>query len=64
MAGVVTDEMLDRLVPTATYADMASVLEQWYGELTDRITFPMPDDPGADGEVAKVVACLRSGSRV
>jgi hypothetical protein len=42
---------------------MASVLEQWYGELTDRITFPMPDDPVADAEVAKVVTRLRTGSK-
>jgi probable F420-dependent oxidoreductase len=64
MAGVVTDDMLDTLVPTATYADMASVLEEWYGELTDRITFPMPDDPSADSEAARVVTRLRTGSKV
>ena len=62
MEGVITGEMLDTLVPSATYADIAAVLEGWYGGLTDRITFPMPDDPSADTEATMVVRQLRTGS--
>jgi probable F420-dependent oxidoreductase len=62
MAGIITDEMFDTFVPSATYADIAAVLREWYGGLTDRITFPIPEDPSADTEAAKVVGQLRTGS--
>ena len=55
------DEMLDSFAPTAAHSEIAATLRDWYGELTDWITFSMPDDPGEDDAVAKVIASLRSG---
>jgi probable F420-dependent oxidoreductase len=59
MPAVIGDEMLDTLAPTGTYAEIADILRDWYGELTDWITFSMPDDPAHDAGVAKVIAALR-----
>ncbi len=61
MEGIVDEEMLDTFSPTGTYDVIADVLKEWYADLTDWITFPMPDDPAHDGELAKVLAELREG---
>ncbi len=60
MAGIVDDAMLDAFAPTGSYAEIADVLAEWYGSLTDWITFPVPEDPGRDADVAKVLDRLRS----
>ncbi|MCB1842924.1 MAG: TIGR03617 family F420-dependent LLM class oxidoreductase [Halioglobus sp.] len=62
MPEIVTDDMLERFVPRGTYSDIADVYRQRYGELTRRITFPMPDDPADDSLVAEVVRQLQSGA--
>jgi len=59
MAGVVDDAMLDVFSPTGRYDEIADVLIDWYGELTDWLTFPMPADPADDAEAARVIARLR-----
>lgn len=61
MAGIVDDAMLDTFSPTGSYAEIADVLLEWYGELTDWITFPMPADPAHDADAARVIAQLRQG---
>jgi probable F420-dependent oxidoreductase len=61
MADVVDDTMLDAFAPTGRYDEIADVLVGWYGGLTRWITFPMPDDPARDPEVARVIARLREG---
>jgi probable F420-dependent oxidoreductase len=62
MAGVIDDEMLVRFAPTGTYSEIVGVLREWYADLTDWITFPIPEDPAHDPAVAEVIAALRSGS--
>jgi probable F420-dependent oxidoreductase len=59
MAGIVDDAMLDAFAPSAPYAEIADVLQDWYGDLTDWITFPMPADPAHDADAAPVIARLR-----
>ena len=59
MAGIVDDAMLDAFAPSAPYAEIADVLNDWYGDLTDWITFPMPADPAHDDDAARVIARLR-----
>jgi probable F420-dependent oxidoreductase len=61
MAGIIDDDMLDILAPQATYAEIGDVLREWYADLTDWITFPLPDDRSHDAAVAKVLANLRVG---
>jgi len=59
MKSLVTDEMLDRLLPSGSYAEIADVLREWYGGLATRITFPMPADPAHDAQAAKVIRSLQ-----
>ncbi len=59
MQGAITDEMLDQLVPTGSYDEIAEILRAWYGGLVSGITFPMPDDPAYDAEATAVIAALK-----
>jgi probable F420-dependent oxidoreductase len=59
MKNIVDDEMLNAFVPSATYAQIAGELKNWYGELATRITFPLPHDPKFDGEATKAIAELQ-----
>lgn len=67
MRGAISDEMLDRLVPSGTYAEISDILRDWYGSLATRLTFPMPTDPADDPQAREVILALgeptRSGSR-
>jgi len=56
---VITDEMLDVLIATAPYGEIADVLRERYSELADNVSFPLPDDAALDAEVAKVIARLQ-----
>lgn len=59
MAAAIGDEMLDAFVPTGRYDEISEVLKQWYGGLATRVTFPVPEDPSRDAEVAEVIARIR-----
>ena len=61
MKGAITDAMLDALVPQGRYEEIAGVLREWYGGLASSVTFPLPDDPTADAQVAAAIAALREG---
>ncbi len=61
MDAVVDDAMLDAFVPSAPYGEIAAVLREWYGGLSDWIAFPMPEDAADDGAAAAAVAELRGG---
>jgi len=61
MPRAVDDEMLDALSPSGSYAEIADVLDAWYGEISEWISFPMPPDPARDAEAAEVIARLRRG---
>lgn len=60
MKGIIRDEIIDTLVPQGTYAEIAEILISDFGPIVDRITFPMPDDPSLDDEVAGVLARLQA----
>jgi probable F420-dependent oxidoreductase len=59
MTEIVSDEMLDAFSPCARYGEIAPVLREWYGDLTDSITFPMPEDPARDSAAAGALRALR-----
>jgi probable F420-dependent oxidoreductase len=61
MKGAVDDAMLDALVPQGRYGEIAGVLTDWYGGLADSLTFPLPEDPKHDAEIARAIAELRHG---
>ena len=58
LAPLVSDEMLDLLVPQAPYAELADVLLERYAGIVDAFTFPLPADPCDDA--ARAIAALRS----
>ncbi len=60
---LVTDEMLDRLVPSGTYGEIADVLRECYGGLAAGVGLPMPRDPAHDAQVRGIIGSLRSGAR-
>jgi probable F420-dependent oxidoreductase len=60
MAAVISDEMLDTLVPAAPYAEVADLLRERFGELCDWITFPMPEDSARDAACRKAIDALKT----
>lgn len=60
MPNILTDEMLEKIVPRGTYDEIDSVLRARYTGLASRITFPMPADPAQDDQVAEVIRRLQS----
>jgi probable F420-dependent oxidoreductase len=59
MAELVSDEMLDRFVPSAPYAELPDVLREWYAGLADTLVFPMPEDAADDAAAARAIARLK-----
>jgi probable F420-dependent oxidoreductase len=60
MRGLITDEMLDVLVPSAAFGEIASLLRARYAGLAQGISLRMPADPAQDGAFARALAELRS----
>ncbi len=61
MNGLVTNEMLDVLVPSAPYDEIAATLRERYAGAASAISLRMPRDPADDARFAGVVATLREG---
>jgi len=59
MTALVGDQVLDALVPSGTYDEIAPVLRRWYAPLADAITLRMPDDPACDARFTRLVEELR-----
>jgi probable F420-dependent oxidoreductase len=59
MRGLISDEIIDTLVPQGTYSEIARILLDEFEPIVDRITFPVPDDPTLDEDASKVLAALR-----
>ena len=62
MPSVVTDEVLDKVVPRGDYATIANVYQERFSQLARRVTFPVPDDPADDELAAKAIAELHTAS--
>lgn len=60
MKNAIPDDLFDALVPSATYDEIAPLLEQWYGPLLDAVTLRLPADPADDAAFAQVVEALRA----
>lgn len=61
LPAVITDEMLDTLVPAAPYDELPQLLLQRFGTLADAVVLSPPDDPAHDGALAKVITQLQAG---
>jgi probable F420-dependent oxidoreductase len=56
---LVTDEVLDALVPTATFDGLAEVLSARYADVAQGIMVAPPADPAQDGRFAEVLSAVR-----
>jgi len=56
---LVSDAMLDALVPTAPFGGIAALLRERYAGVADALTLRLPKDPAHDDAFAHVIAALR-----
>ena len=61
---LVGDDLLDELIPAATYDDLPAVLLGRYAGLAAGLVLPPPVDPDADAAFCELVAALRSADRI
>jgi probable F420-dependent oxidoreductase len=59
MTALIHDELLETMIPSSSYDEIADLLRERYRGLATHITFPMPEDSSEDGRVAEVIAALR-----
>lgn len=57
---LVTDEVLDALVPQATYDQLPEVAAEWFGGLADGVLVAPPPDPAHDELLATALAALHT----
>lgn len=60
LSTLVTDEVIEALVPQATWADLPATIADWFTGLVDGVILPVPPDPADDGRFAEVVAAVRT----
>jgi len=60
LAGLVTDDVLDTLVPQATYDELPDVAMEWFGDTADGILVAPPPSDDHDRLLATAVDRLRS----
>ncbi len=63
MSALIDDEMLETMIPSGTYDEIADRLLERNRGLATHLTFPMPDDPAQDPRAAEVIAALRSAPK-
>ncbi|MBL1075514.1 TIGR03617 family F420-dependent LLM class oxidoreductase [Nocardia sp. 2] len=60
LTGLLTDEILDALVPQGVYADLPGVLAEWFGGVCEGIALDPPNDPRDDEEFGAMLARIRT----
>jgi alkanesulfonate monooxygenase SsuD/methylene tetrahydromethanopterin reductase-like flavin-dependent oxidoreductase (luciferase family) len=60
LSDVVTDDVLDTLVPQATHADLADMIDRWYGDLVSGVLIPAPTDARDDPALRDAIASISS----
>ena len=60
MSGAISDEMLDTLVPSAPYDQVAQLLRERFAGLATHLTLTLPEDPRQDAQFRDVVASFRA----
>lgn len=61
MSEIMTDEVLEKFVPRGTYDQIAAVYRERFTGLSERVTFPLPEDPADDALAAQAISQLKSG---
>jgi probable F420-dependent oxidoreductase len=60
MRGLFSDEMLDALVPSAGFSEIAALIRARYAGIADGVSLRLPADPGRDAEFSRVVRELQT----
>jgi len=60
MPDIITDDMLEKFVPRGNYSNIAAVYHERYAGLSNRITFPMPENPDDDAAAGAAIAQIKS----
>ena len=60
MRALISDDLIDAMVPCGGYAEIARLLSEGYGSIVHQMTFPVPEDPNDDEQVGQVIASLQS----
>jgi probable F420-dependent oxidoreductase len=60
LAGTLSDEVLETLVPCGTFSELAEILVQRFGELGQGIVVSPPPDPGEDAEFRRVIEAIQA----
>jgi probable F420-dependent oxidoreductase len=60
LPSLVTDEVVDTLIPQATWDDLPGVIDDWFGGLVDGVMLQVPADPADDARFAEVVRAVRA----
>ena len=56
----IPDELLDALVPSGPYQEIADILTSRFKGLAGRLTFPLPEAPEFEPDVSEVIRALRN----
>ena len=60
LAALVTDDVLDALVPQGTYDELPAVIERWFSGRATGVIVPPSSDPSGDGATAALVAAVQA----
>ena len=61
LGSILSDEVLDTLVPTATFGQLPGLLAERFGTLGQGIVVTPPADRADDAAFAEVIAAIRAG---
>ena len=56
----IPEGLIDRLVPCGRYDEITDILSDRYAAIVSHTTFPIPEDPARDTEVAELITILRN----
>ncbi|HUP72640.1 MAG TPA: TIGR03617 family F420-dependent LLM class oxidoreductase [Acidimicrobiales bacterium] len=60
LATLVTDEVLDALVPQGTYDELPAVIARWFGDIATGVLVQPPRDPADDPLVGDLIRAIRA----
>lgn len=60
LGALMTDEVLDTVLPTGTWDQLPDILEGWYGGLVDGLLIQPPEDPSLDARFSETLRAIGS----
>jgi alkanesulfonate monooxygenase SsuD/methylene tetrahydromethanopterin reductase-like flavin-dependent oxidoreductase (luciferase family) len=60
MTALINDDLLEKVIVAGRYDEIAAKLKRHYGDVSDWITFPVPENPDEDEATAAVIKELQN----